>query len=361
VLEPLRLPLQDAGPTLADRLPERASDPANLAGSIVATASNAYRVARPIAQGGFSVVYRARRSDPLGARQDRDVAIKVLDVERLNERLAHAPPAFVDPEAPLPQQLAEVRERFLNEGHLLCRLQHPGIVRGIDAGVLPRARGGAPFFVMEYLPGTDVEEIVRLRGRFDASASAAIAAALLAALAHLARNGIVHRDVKAANVFLQPSARSAPSPSSVRLIDFGLATAASKIVRDRRALFPHEVRTRPGMIWGTLAWCPPERLAPFLATGADAPESLCDLWGAGLLLYLCLTGVQPFDRPRFETDAEQFAAIIEGRLPPPRGLCPAVPPALEAVVRRALAPRPADRFTDAQEFLHSLRAATPGC
>jgi serine/threonine protein kinase len=111
------------------------------------------------------------------------------------------------------------------------------------------------------------------------------------------------------------------------------------------------------LLWGTLSWCPPERLAPFLAAG-DEPETQFDLWGAGLLLYLCLTGVQPFDRGRYSTDAEQFAAIIEGRLPSPQSLRESILPGLDAVARKALALRPADRFHSAGEFLEALREAS---
>ncbi|MBI5485839.1 MAG: serine/threonine protein kinase [Deltaproteobacteria bacterium] len=329
-----------------------------LAGTMAATAGHAYRIVRPIAQGGFSVVFRARRSDPIGEERERDVAIKVLDVEHLHDRLTRAPPAFLDPDAPLPQQMAEVRERFLNESHLLRTLRHPNIVRALDEGVLPPAFGRAPFYVMEYLPGTDVGEIVRLRGRFERGTAAAITGAVLSALGHLGRKGVVHRDVKAANVFVQPSARAAPGADSIRLIDFGLATAVSRSGGGDRLRLPHDVRTRPGMLWGTLAWCPPERLAPFLTESAEqANEAHLDLWGAGLLLYLCLTGVQPFEREHFASDTEQFAAIIEGRLPAPRELVPSLPASLEAIVRKALAARPAERFGSAGEFWEALREA----
>jgi serine/threonine protein kinase len=339
---------------------ERAVDPSNLAGTIVATAAHAYRVVRPIAQGGFSVVYLARRSDPVGGDHDRDVALKVLDVAHLRDRLANAPPAFVDPDAPLAQQMAEVRERFLNEAHLLRELRHPNIVRALDEGILPVAQQKAPYYVMEYLPGTDVGEIVRLRGRFEPPATLAVLGAVLAALGHLARHGVVHRDLKAANVFVQPSARAAPAVADVRVIDFGLATAVARSTHGGRVLFPYDVRTRPGMLWGTLAWCPPERLAPFLADENDddaAADVRFDLWGAGLLLYLCLTGVQPFERSRHATDAEQFAAIVEGRLPPPHELEPSISPALDAVARQALALRPTERFQTAGELLDALREA----
>ena len=86
---------------------ERPADPTNLVGAIVASGAHAYRIVRPIAQGGFSVVYLARRSDPVGGDGGQDVAVKVLDVEHLRDRLANAPPAFLDPDAPLAQQMAD--------------------------------------------------------------------------------------------------------------------------------------------------------------------------------------------------------------------------------------------------------------
>jgi serine/threonine-protein kinase len=338
---------------------ERSADPTALAGAMLAAGEHAYRVVRPIAMGGFSIVYLARRSDPFGRGGEGEVAIKVLDLPHLSERLRDAPPAFLDPDAPLAQQMAEVRERFLNEAHLLRQLRHPNIVQAFDQGELPGPRGRAPFLVLEYVPGTDVGEIVRRSGALDWPATLSIVGALLAALAYLGRQAVMHRDVKAANVLVRPSARATPAPADVRLIDFGLATAMTRVPRHAQALFPHEVRTRPGMLWGTLAWCPPERLAPFLAGDAAAPDAQVDLWGAALLLYLCLTGVQPFDRDRFRTEAEQFAALIEGRFPAPRSLRPSLTAAQDAVVRRALALRPSDRFRDANELLGALREAAP--
>jgi len=339
---------------------EGCGDPRALAGAMLATGEHAYRVVRPIAAGGFSVVYLARRSDPLGRERDREVAVKVLDVPHLHERLRDGPPAFVDPDAPLAQQMAEVRERFVNEAHLLRQMRHPNIVAAFDEGVVPGPWGRAPFFVMEYVPGADVGEIVRHNGALDWPATLAIVGALLSALAYLEREGVMHRDVKAANVLVRPSARMTPAAGDVRLIDFGLATAMRRVPRRAQAWFRHEVTTRPGMLWGTLAWCPPERLAPFLAGDGDAPDVQVDLWGAGLVLYLCLTGIQPFERARFATDAEQFGALIEGRYPRPRELRPSLTPAQEGVLLRALALRPADRFRDANEFLAALRAAAPG-
>jgi serine/threonine-protein kinase len=170
----------------------------------------------------------------------------------------------------------------------------------------------------------------------------------------------MHRDVKAANLLVRPSARATPAASDVRLIDFGLATSMTRVPRHAQVLFQHEIRTRPGMLWGTLAWCPPERLAPFLAGDDEAPDVQVDLWGAALVLYLCLTGVQPFDRDRFPTETDQFAALIEGRYPAPRELRPALTAAQDGVLRRALALRPRDRFRDANEFLGALREAAPG-
>ncbi|MBN1769916.1 MAG: serine/threonine protein kinase [Deltaproteobacteria bacterium] len=339
---------------------ERSADPTNLAGAMLAAGEHAYRVVRPIALGGFSIVYLARRSDPFGREGEREVAIKVLDLPHLHERLRDAPPAFVDPDAPLAQQMAEVRERFLNEAHLLRQLRHPNIVQAFDQGELPGPRGRAPFFVMEYVPGSDVGEIVRRSGALDGPGTRAVVGALLSALAYLEREAVMHRDVKAANVLVRPSARATPAAADVRLIDFGLTTSMTRVPRSAQALFPHEVRTRPGMLWGTLAWCPPERLAPFLSGDDEAPDVQVDLWGTGLLLYLCLTGVQPFDCERFATEADQFAALIENRFPAPRELRPSLTPSLERVVLRALALRPRDRFRDANEFLAALREADPG-
>jgi serine/threonine-protein kinase len=333
----------------------RPDDPLRLAGTLVTGHAHTYRVDRPLDQGGFAAVYVAHRIDPVGGNPaGAEVALKVLDVPHLTQRLAEAPPAFLDPDAPLAQQMAEVRERFLNESHLLRTLRHRNIVHALDEGFLPADRHRAPFYVMEHLRGADIENLVRRRGKLPPDAGVVVTGALLAALDHLARNDIVHRDVKAANIALLPSARTTPAAADVRLIDFGLATTVPRAGGTTRTILPYVVPTRADVVWGTLAWCPPERLAPGVDPDGAASPFHPDLWGAGLLLYLCLTGIQPFDRCHHPADVDQFAAIIEGRFPPPRRIVADLPPRLEAVALRALALRPADRYPSASAFLEDL-------
>jgi eukaryotic-like serine/threonine-protein kinase len=260
-----------------------------------------YELMHQLGEGGMAQVYLARDT-----RLGREVAVKVLD-SRLAER-----PGF--------------RERFLREARVAAALDHPNIIPLYDYG-----ETGALYLVMPYLSGGSLQEMLK-RGPLPASTVATYGAQIADALDYAHRRNVVHRDVKPANMLLHADGR-------VMLSDFGLA----KILDNSSQ--PIARRGRPDA--GT-----PEYMAPEQIEGRT--EARSDIYGLGVVLYLLLTGHLPFTGPT-------SAAVMEGhlyRLPEPlRQRHGNVSPAMEAVVLRALAKHPEDRYQTAGELGAALLAA----
>ena len=225
----------------------------------------------------------------------------------------------------------EALARFEQEAAIASRLEHPGLVRVVDAG----RQGGLPWMAMEYCLGPTLRDRLR-SGPLPPVEAGALVAEIARAVAHAHAHGIVHRDIKPANVILDLRAGGRP-----RLTDFGLA-------RDRvggRSL------TATGEAVGTPYYMAPEQV---LGEPADAQV---DVWALGVLLYECLTGQRPF---RGETALEVGQAILDRDPVPPAALVPAVPPALEAVCLRALRRPRRERWALASELAAALEAALAG-
>ncbi len=261
----------------------------------------------PVGRGGMGAVYRARRAD--GAL----VAVKVL---------SHLTGAH-----------SEALARFRREVSLAHALDHPGIVRVHEAGVVPDgAEAGKPFFTMDYVQGRDLarwrEEQPRAHGE-----QVRLIAAVCDAMDFAHGRGVVHRDLKPANVLV------ALQDDAPLVCDFGLA-------RWRAAT---QNLTHTGEILGTPSYMPPEQ-----ALGDQrriGPPT--DVYALGALLYFLLTGRPPFTGP------SSFAIIdkVVNQPPePPSAHGEAVPAQLEAIVLKALAKDPVARFHTAGELARTLRA-----
>jgi hypothetical protein len=225
-----------------------------------------YRLARPLGRGGMGAVWQAH--DTL---LDRDVAIKEI-------WFPSAGNGPVDPADPL------IR-RALREAQAAARLRHPGIVTVHDVVT----DEGRPWIVMELVSGQTLAEAIREHGLLTERRTAEIGLLLLDALRAAHRAGIVHRDVKPANILLDDD--------RVVLTDFGIAA-----INDATAL------TATGQMVGSPAYLAPERINGRPATAAG------DLWAVGVTLYAALTGRSPFQRD----DAQAtFAAILTSRPHPP--------------------------------------------
>jgi len=254
---------------------------------------------RSLGSGGFGEVYLARNES------GEEVAVKVLRPEMSQDE--------------------ESKKRFFREIQVLCTLNHPNIIHIYDWG----EHQGAVYLAMEYLEGETLSALLERVGRLNSSQVSWILQQLTAALASLHERGLVHRDIKPDNVFLQGNGR-------LKLMDFGTALSADLT----RA-------TQTGMALGTPAYMAPEQLA-----GQLNPAS--DQYALGVLLFVCLTGRKPFEG----LDAVSVAYAHAHQDPPrPSQVFPGLPLAVDEVVLRMLAKKPEQRFCSVLEAAAALELA----
>ena len=267
-----------------------------------------YRLRHQIAKGGMAEVWEAG-DDVLG----RAVAIKVLLPE-----LA-ADPSF--------------SERFRREAIAAARLAHPHIVGTFDTGVDYAVPGGLAYIVMELVEGTTLKDALAQRGPLDGSEATKIAAQVAGALHYAHEAGIVHRDVKPANILLCPDGR-------VKVADFGIAKAA---LTD--ASLADWDLTGTGMVVGTAKYLSPEQFEGL------AVDRRADVYALGVVLYEMLCGRVPFVG---NTDMAIGIQHVEHKPLSPRQVRAGIPRPLEAVVLKAMAKAPADRYPTAAALQSAL-------
>ncbi len=264
-----------------------------------------YEIVRAVGKGAMGMVYEAR--DP---NLDRRVAIKTIKVENLSQEAA-----------------AEYETRFRTEARSAARLQHPHIVSVYDSG----RHGDIAYLVMEFVQGDDLKQLLGGGRTFTLAESTQLMRELLSALDYAHQQNIVHRDVKPANLLVEPGGR-------VKLTDFGVAR-----IQDAA----DATRTRGSMV-GTLKYMAPEQVQG-LPVDAGA-----DIFAAGVVLYQLLTGRRPFDG---ENDFAIIQQII-GEMPAaPSTINPLLPSSVDAVLAKALAKARAERFASAQAFAAALQEA----
>jgi serine/threonine protein kinase len=224
-----------------------------------------------------------------------------------------------------------IRRRFDGEARAAARLAHPNAVAVFDVG----EEHGVPFLVMEQVVGPTLEEKMR-GGPLDARRLRRLGEELLGALDAAHSAGLVHRDVKPANVLMAPD-------GSAKLGDFGIAKA---VVDEKDPTLPVD-HTTAGQVMGTMAYMAPERLAGRPATVQS------DIYSVGVVLYEGLTGTRPFAAP---TPIAMVHAIDQASPAPLRDCCPGLDPVLVATVERAMARQPEHRFASAAAMSAALRA-----
>lgn len=264
-----------------------------------------YRVLALIGTGGFGSVYRVATPD------GRSAALKLMG--------AHL--------AGMPEFVA----RLLREARVLGMVRHPNVVEVYDAGTGP---DGRPYLVMEHLTGQDLESYIDNQGRLEIDEILRFLEPLCDALAVAHDKGVVHRDIKASNVFLDEST----GHLRVVLLDFGLARLADAVAPGL---------TSPQHAIGTPTSMTPEQI---LGRPVDART---DVYLLGILTYHMLTGLLPFDGPN---PAAVCRLQLDAPRPRPSDRAPTTS-AIDDVVMRAMNRDPAGRFPGAREFLAALRNA----
>lgn len=265
-----------------------------------------YRIESILGEGGVAMVYRARRiaDQSTAADHPSTVALKVLKPEAVQQ----------------PHVLA----CFQFEARVLSRLNHPNILQVYTAGVDKEYL----YTAMEKVDGVSFDRFLLAKKRLPQAFAAQVASQLADALHYLHEHRYVHRDIKPANLMLADADR-------ILLFDFGTVIRA-----DSRAAYEKG-------IYGTPAFMAPEQIE----VGGPV-DGRADLYALGLTLYLMVTGRKPFYGSRNEVLAAQLHAP-----PPPPSQFARVSPALEAIILKALAKDPADRFQSGAEFAQALTAA----
>ena len=257
-----------------------------------------YRIESVIGRGGMGVVYRAT-----DLSLERPVALKLVAPELAEDE--------------------HFRRRFLKEPKLAAALDHPNVVPIYEAG----ERDGQLYLAMRFVEGNDMRTLLRADGGLAIERALAILVQVASALDAAHRRGLVHRDVKPANVLVDEDGHA-------YLTDFGVTKQ-----------FGGDT-TETGQIVGTLDYLSPEQIR-----GEDV-DGRADVYALGCVLYQCLAGSPPFHRA---TEAETLWAQMQEPVP-------AVPgrPALDPVLRKALAKDPGDRYGSCAELIEAARLALAG-
>jgi serine/threonine protein kinase len=269
-----------------------------------------YELLGEIARGGMGVVYKARQLS-----LNRTVALKmILERGRLPE---------------------EAVQRFHREAQAAAALDHPNIVAIHASG----QHDGRPFFVMAYVEGDSLQQVVRQQGLPTPQRAAELMLAVTEAISFAHRHGIIHRDLKPVNVLIDRQGRP-------RITDFGLAyQPESSAALDRL--------THTGQVLGTPSYMSPEQAM----TKHETIGPATDVYGLGGILYFLLTGQPPFQG---RSATEVLCQVVMEPPKPPRQLNPQASAELEAVCLRCLEKDPAARYPSADALAEALRAAVVG-
>ena len=271
-----------------------------------------YRVERVLGVGGMGVV----------------VAAMHLDLE---ERVALK---FLLPEA---AANAGIAARFAQEARAAVKIKSEHVARVIDVGRMPT---GAPFMVMEYLDGEDLERTLATNGPLPIALAVSYILQASEAIAEAHALGIIHRDLKPANLFI---ARRPSGPPTVKVLDFGISKAAA--TTDRAQL------TKTSGVLGSPFYMSPEQMS-----SSKSVDARTDVWALGVVLFELLSNQVPFAG---DTMPELIASILQS---PPRKLAearPDVPSELAAAVDRCLQKDPAHRFADVNELAVAIGPFAP--
>jgi serine/threonine-protein kinase len=285
-----------------------ASEPGARLGTVV----DKYTLVRLLGRGGMGAVYEARH-----ATLSRRFALKFLLPELAANR--------------------ELLRRFTNEAKAAGGLEHPNLAAVTDFG---RAADGAPYIVMEFLPGEDCARLLKRTGILPIPRAANVVAQACRGLAVAHDAGIVHRDLKPENLFLTDAGDGS---DLVKVLDFGIA---------KLRVSDASVVTGTGATFGTAFYMSPEQ-----ARGAGEVDARTDVWSLGVVLYELLTGRKPFQGEQFLQVVHQ---ILSAEPPPLASLRPGLPAKLVAAVEKAMAKDVAARVPSVRALGEMLAPFTGG-
>lgn len=268
-----------------------------------------YVICERIGAGGMGVVYKARKEG-----EARLVALKVLPAELTRD--------------------ADAVRRFGREVEAASSLSHPHLVAAVDSG----EDGGTHYYVMEYVPGNDLADLVRTHGRLPVATAVNCTLHAAQGLAYAHQQGVTHRDVKPSNLLLDRQ-------GNVRILDLGLARVsrdndAARTVNTRTAL------TGTGAVLGTVDYMSPEQ-----ALNTRKADHRSDIYSLGCTLYFLLNGEPPY---RGETIMETLVAHREQPAPSLRAVRDDVPERLDAIFQKCVAKKPADRYQQMSALVADL-------
>jgi serine/threonine-protein kinase len=286
---------------------------------IGSTLGEKYAVVRQLGEGGMGAVYEARHTGT-----GRRVAVKLITGE-----LSHDP---------------DLVARFELEARALGAIESEHIAQVLDVGRDPVS--GAPYLVMEYLVGEDLEHLFSRAGRLPAELALRLGVQACLGLAKAHAQGIVHRDIKPANLFLT---ERDDGELRLKILDFGIA----KVTAPEATPAPQKkALTRIGTFLGSPLYMSPEQ-----TRGSAGVDHRTDLWSLGIVLYQAIAGRTPFeDAP----SVAEFVALVNTiPVTPLRAVAPDVDPAVAAAIERALVIDPAQRYQSAAEMRAALEAFLP--
>src|SRR5713226_5574450 len=259
-----------------------------------------YQVLERVGRGGMGVLYRG--IDPV---LDREVAIKLMLAD-------------------FSEDAEQMQPRFYREARAAAKLQHRNIVTIFEFA----EEGATPYIVMEFLRGTSLASRIGSSPPLTLDDKLDVVAQLCAGLNYAHEQGVVHRDVKPANIFLL-------ADGTVKLLDFGIAKVTTSTL------------TRQGDVLGSASYMSPEQVS-----GSDSVDGRADIFSTGVVLYELLAGCKPF---QFNAPTAIIMKILHEDPPPLEGLAPTLPAQLIAAVNRAMAKDPANRFSTAGELGRELQ------
>lgn len=271
-----------------------------------------YRVVSEIGHGGMGVVYRAEH-ELIG----RKAAVKLL--------------------LPELSKNTELVERFFNEARVAGMTNHPGLAEVFDFG---HHADGSAYIVMELLEGESLAKRMSSKS-MTVTTALAITRQVASALHAAHEQGVVHRDLKPENIFLIRDP-DAPSQLRTKVLDFGIAKL-------ERAEEPRSVKTKTGTVFGT-----PRYMAPEQCKNASTVDRRADIYALGCILHEMVLGVAPFD---YDNWGELVAAHIHETPKRPRSRDPGLPKDVEALILRAIAKHPDDRFATMHDLAQCAEAA----